>query len=261
MTQKPDSIIYIRLYHGRTSIDEHLDDWGWNGPILGPYESIQLTYGTHIKLHKADHFEDLAVVEDLIFYDGYYYADMEIFDSDSLPDGTEAYAYWKAHGNYTREHVLEIAKDYGCLITEAAIAEILAGEYLDETYHPHRENHPFVKKALAILDKLTDFDVAATLDADLQARVGYLAIVAENVSQEEEDADAEGDEYFWELDQTSVLNALKEATELHRLLGVEVRCFCVIPGAEYPCDFEYMKENYLTVFSLPVMAPEKEKTQ
>jgi len=33
--------------------------------------------------------------------------------------------------------------------------------------------------------------------------------------------------------------------------GIEVRCFCVIPGTNYPYDFEYMKENYATVFTLP----------
>ncbi len=264
--EKPDESegnLYIRLFHGRENMDDKLEDWGWDGPILGPYESIQLTYGTHIKLHKADHFEDLGVAKDLICYDGYYYGDMEIFESDSPPDGTEAYAYWKAHGNYTREHVLEIARDYGCLSTEAAIAEILDGEYLDETYHPHRENHPFVKKALASLDKLKEIDIATTPEAELKAMRGYLAVVAENIGQAEED---EGDEYFWELDLASVFDALEEATALHQVLGVEVRCFCVIPGARYPCDFEYMKENYTTVFTLPATRPvathsEKEQTQ
>ena len=258
--EKPDDVaeaeIYIRLYHGRTSIDEKLDDWGWNGPVLGPYESIQLTYGTHIKMHKADHFEDLGVVEDLIFYDGYYYGDASIFSSDDVPDGVEEYAYWKAHGNYTREHVLEIAKDYGCLVTEAAIAEILDGEYLDETYHPHRENHPFVKKALSILDKLKEIDIEATPEEELKAMRGYFAIVASNVRQEEEDEDPENDDNFWELDFVTVFDALTDATGLHADIGVEVRCFCVIPGANYPYDFEYMKENYATVFTLPVTSPD-----
>ena len=259
--EKPDDVTeaeantYIRLYHGRTSIDEKLDDWGWNGPTLGPYESIQLTYGTHIKMHKADHFEDLGIVEDLIYYDGYYYGDASIFPSDDVPDGVEEYAYWKAHGNYTREHVLEIAKDYGCLVTEAAIAEILDGEYLDETYHPHRENHPFVEKALSILDKLKDIDIEATPEEDLKAMTGYFAIVASNVKQED-DEEPENDEYFWELNFVSVFDALEEASTLQKTIEAEVRCFCVIPGADYPCDFMYMKENYPTVFTLPVSSPD-----
>jgi len=256
-----DKKIYIRLYHGRTSIDEHLEDWGWNGPVLGPYENIQLTYGVHIKMHKTDHFEDLGFVEDLIYYDGYYYGDADIFDSDEMPDGVEEYAYWKAHGNYTREHVLEIARDYGCLVTEAAIAEILADAYLDETYHPHRENHPFVKKALTILDKLNKIDIDATPDETLKELTGYFAIVASNVRQEDEDEEPENDENFWELDFVSIFEALEEAKALHKEVGVEVRCFCVIPGASYPCDFSYMKENCPTVYSLPAITPEKEKIQ
>jgi len=267
--EKPDkehkskANVYIHLYHGRTSIDEKLDDWGWNGPVLGPYESIQLTYGTHIKMHKFDHFDDLGMVEDLIYYNGYYYGDASIFSSDDAPESVEEYAYWKAHGNYTRENVLEIAKDYGCLVTEEAIAEILEGEYLDETYHPHRENHPFVKKALSILDRLKDIDLEATPEQDLKAISGYLAIVASNVKQEDDEA-AENDEYFWELDFTTVLDALAQALPLHEEAGIEVRCFCIIPSADYPCDFAYMKENYETVFTLPTTSldlaqPQKEK--
>ncbi len=258
MTQKPDSDLYIRLYHGRENIDDKLDDWGWNGPVLGPYESIQLTYGAHIKMHKPDHFEDLGIADDLIYYDGYYYGDMEIFSSDTPPDTVEEYAYWKAHGNYTREHVLEIARDYGYLVSEAAIEEILAGEYLDETYHPHHEEHPFVKKALYILEKLKEIDITTAPETELKAISGYLAVVAENASEEDQD-EPEGDEYFWELDHTSLFDALEEAAELYRLLGVEVRCFCVIPDAVYPCDFTYMKEHYTTVFTLSANEPKKEQ--
>ena len=252
----PEANTYLRLYHGRKSLDEKLDDWGWNGPVLGPYESVQFTYGTHIKMHKVDHFEDLVLVEDLIFYDGYYYGDASIFSSDDPPEGVEEYAYWKAHGNYTRDTVLEIARDYGYLITEAAIAEILEGEYLDDTYHPHRENHPFVKKALLILDKLKEIDLEATSEEDLKAMKGYFAIVASNVRQQEEDEDPENDENFWELDFVSVFDALTDAAALHKEAGVEVRCFCVIPGANYPYDFAYMQENYATIFTLPASNPD-----
>ncbi|MBT7071357.1 MAG: hypothetical protein HN975_10775 [Anaerolineae bacterium] len=265
--EKPDDAdepdVYIRLFHGRERIDEKLEDWGWNGPVLGPYESIQLTYGTHIKMHKADHFEDLGVVEDLIYYDGYYYGDASIFSSDEPPEDVEEYAYWKAYGNYTREHVLEIARDYGSLVTEAAIAEILAGEYLDEMYHPHRENHPFVKKALSILDKLQEIDITATPEEDLKAIRGYFTIVADNVRQED-DEDPENEENFWELDFATVFDALEDASALCEEVGCEVRCFCVIPGADYPSDFTYMKENYVTVFTLPatsLVAAQSEKEQ
>jgi hypothetical protein len=70
--------LYLRLYHGRKDPQENLEDWGSDGPVFGPYESIQITYGAHIKMHAPDHFDDLDWQDDLVFYDGIYYGDVEI---------------------------------------------------------------------------------------------------------------------------------------------------------------------------------------
>jgi hypothetical protein len=70
--------LYLRLYHGRKDPLENLEDWGSDGPIFGPYENIQITYEAHIKMHASDHFDDLAWRDDLVFYDGIYYGDVEI---------------------------------------------------------------------------------------------------------------------------------------------------------------------------------------
>jgi len=32
--------IYIHLFHGYNLLDEELNDWGFLGPVLGPYEGI-----------------------------------------------------------------------------------------------------------------------------------------------------------------------------------------------------------------------------
>ena len=74
MTEK----IYLHLYHGRQFPGERLEDWGSEGPTFGPYESIQITYGAHIKMHAPDGFDDLTWYEDLVFYDGVYYGDLSI---------------------------------------------------------------------------------------------------------------------------------------------------------------------------------------
>jgi len=79
---------YLRLYHGRVDPQEKLEDWGSEGPIFGPYESIQITYGADIKMHKYDHFEDLGWYQDLIYYDGVYYGDMQIFSTDQATETT-----------------------------------------------------------------------------------------------------------------------------------------------------------------------------
>ena len=73
-----DQKLYLRLYHGRNDPQEDLEDWGSEGPVFGPYESIQITYESHIKMHSDSGFDDLAWQEDLVFYDGIYYGDVEI---------------------------------------------------------------------------------------------------------------------------------------------------------------------------------------
>lgn len=83
--------IYVHLYHGRKSPDEELDDWGAKGPTFGPYESIQLTYRDHVKMHadRFSDFHDFMWIDDLIYYDGMWYADFSIFipkDPDLLPN-------------------------------------------------------------------------------------------------------------------------------------------------------------------------------
>jgi hypothetical protein len=81
--------LYLRLYHGRKDPEENLEDWGSEGPVFGPYESIQITYEAHIKMHAPDHFDDLVWQEDWVFYDGIYYGDVEIVaaapDSERTP--------------------------------------------------------------------------------------------------------------------------------------------------------------------------------
>lgn len=77
MTEK----IYLHLYHGRKDPLEDLEDWGSEGPVFGPYENVQITYGAHIKMHAPDGFDDLTWHEDLVYYDGVYYGDVSICTS------------------------------------------------------------------------------------------------------------------------------------------------------------------------------------
>ena len=73
---------YLHLYHGRDNPQEELEDWGSKGPVFGPYESIQVTYGSHIKMHTGAGFDDLVWQDELVYYDGIYYGDMEVFSSE-----------------------------------------------------------------------------------------------------------------------------------------------------------------------------------
>jgi len=87
--------VYIALFHGRNSPDEDLEDWGFEGPIIGPVE-LGFTYGNvrlfapgfksgfmfaPVERHTigSDKSSALPVVVDLIFYDGKYYGDFIVF--------------------------------------------------------------------------------------------------------------------------------------------------------------------------------------
>lgn len=42
-------MVYIYLFHGRDTITEELDDWGSEGPTIGPFKYVQITYMSDIK--------------------------------------------------------------------------------------------------------------------------------------------------------------------------------------------------------------------
>ena len=91
----PEAGLYIGLFHGRWSHDEVLEDWGFNGPIIGPLEYVHTTYASHIKfefVHPADairfdralgvnrHFSELCWDRhDLVPCNGALYGDMTVF--------------------------------------------------------------------------------------------------------------------------------------------------------------------------------------
>ncbi len=80
--------MYVRLFHGRKHPNEKLDDWGKDGPIIGPV-GVSWTYGT-LKLHGIDSdgnwtdMEEVATsgpMADLIHCGGMHYGDMEVWAS------------------------------------------------------------------------------------------------------------------------------------------------------------------------------------
>lgn len=79
--------VYIELFHGRTSSDEELKDWGFQGPILGPYPYIHTTYGGNPRTTLEDYTEVELPDWDkdgLIPYLGSFYGDMTIYADDQV---------------------------------------------------------------------------------------------------------------------------------------------------------------------------------
>lgn len=83
--------VYIELYHGRKDPNQDMDDWGTEGPILGPLNCVVTTYLHTIRLLRfcdengedlppKEHVElFLAVYDDMIYYDGVFYGDWAVF--------------------------------------------------------------------------------------------------------------------------------------------------------------------------------------
>jgi hypothetical protein len=81
--------IYVDLFHGRNTPSEEMDDWGFNGPILGPFEFIHYTYGDDIKLGEAQTIKIESIPNEiecpafdfngLINFLGSYYGDLVYF--------------------------------------------------------------------------------------------------------------------------------------------------------------------------------------
>jgi hypothetical protein len=72
-------MLNLRLFHGRDTPDERLTDWGFEGPLLGPLSSVNMTYG-EITLYPAsdDVPPTLQMVNGLVAYENCFYGDMEI---------------------------------------------------------------------------------------------------------------------------------------------------------------------------------------
>jgi hypothetical protein len=75
--------MYLRLYHGRPSPKHEMDGWGPDGPVFGPLKYCHITYMSTINICGMDDEDTgpmsgddpIHFVDDLIFYDGWYYGD------------------------------------------------------------------------------------------------------------------------------------------------------------------------------------------
>lgn len=74
--------MYLELFHGRNKINETLDDWGFDGPIIGPFDNIHMTYLNVIRLNsrnfKPETWFLLEQEHELIEFRGKFYGDFAI---------------------------------------------------------------------------------------------------------------------------------------------------------------------------------------
>lgn len=100
--------VYLHLFHGRDDPEQDMDDWGFDGPVIGPLKYVHVTYMTDLKMDMeqdvaAKFFPELIeqheemlgrnvvptfcgehhlyLTEDLVVYDGKYYGDWSVSTS------------------------------------------------------------------------------------------------------------------------------------------------------------------------------------
>ena len=88
----------LNLFHGRNDPDEEMNDWGFQGPVLGGVEFVHITYTHHIRVgfddwstyrraleltgwdvwDEKDRVLEASIHDDMIVAAGKYYGDWQI---------------------------------------------------------------------------------------------------------------------------------------------------------------------------------------
>ena len=82
--------LYLKLFHGRRSVHEDMNDWGPDGPWIGPLKWFHCTYLSSIGVCFADGSEiapmmpggdlpsPMFLSDGLLYFKGMYYGDWEL---------------------------------------------------------------------------------------------------------------------------------------------------------------------------------------
>ena len=73
--------MYLDLRCGHDFPDQQLDGWGFNGPIIGPFPFVTVTFAEDIGIGEN---RFLPIVNDLLCYDGKYYGDWKLISAEFL---------------------------------------------------------------------------------------------------------------------------------------------------------------------------------
>jgi len=94
-------MLTIKLFHGRLTTTEELDNWGTDGPLLriGGLHVTYLSMFAVILEDKDWYF--LKFVNDLLYYDEVLYGDFTISDSDPEAIGQEVEWFDPVKGQVT----------------------------------------------------------------------------------------------------------------------------------------------------------------
>lgn len=77
-------MLSLFLFHGQVDNSETLNDWGCDGPLLGPFTSILTTYAKKIRVDEQDASKYLTMCGDTVYYDGVYYGCWSVISSERV---------------------------------------------------------------------------------------------------------------------------------------------------------------------------------
>lgn len=86
--------LYLGLFHGRLEARKKMDDWGFDGPMIGPLKWFHTTYACTLRIafergedakryfgtHQTEQF--LTLDGDLLVFEGKYYGDWTVYKVD-----------------------------------------------------------------------------------------------------------------------------------------------------------------------------------
>jgi len=73
--------VYLDLRCGHDHSGQLLKDWGFKGPIIGPFPYVTATFAEDIDIGEN---RFLPIVSDLLFYGGKYYGDWKLISAEFL---------------------------------------------------------------------------------------------------------------------------------------------------------------------------------
>lgn len=73
--------VYLGLFHGRNSVEEELNDWGFDGPVIGPLKYVHTTYANRVRFCPIGEYDSIIVqvIDGMIELDGKFYGDWTVF--------------------------------------------------------------------------------------------------------------------------------------------------------------------------------------
>lgn len=72
--------VYLNLYHGRIDPNVDMDDFGSEGPSLGPFDYVTTTYLYNTRAGRENNtiIYTFDIVEDMLLCNGVYYGDWSV---------------------------------------------------------------------------------------------------------------------------------------------------------------------------------------